>query len=562
MRWTLARKLILGFGLVLVVTIGSVGIAYIKLQQATDLQTLVLTVRNPTMLAASHFQTGLQGARSASRASILDHADPAALQGDRTKIEGFWKLQDDSLNEMKELSPRWSLQANRDRLSKVDSDLALYRPQQRQAFEAVEQDHSPAGADKAYKTVASITTISNEMDKLLSEMVDSQAEYARRDEANLAAASHMAVVTLLLGLAASCLFAVLTCVLLTRQTSPPLQRLLQRANAVAAKDLTGEELQVTSTDEVGDVTLAVNQMQDSLSGVIQTVSETAQNVASSSEELMANGRQLAANSEETSAQANVVSAAAEQISKNLDTVATATEQMNASVKDIAKNAQEASKIATAAVEVAKSSNESIARLGESSTEIGQVLKVITSIAQQTNLLALNATIEAARAGEAGKGFAVVANEVKELAKETAKATEEISGKIGAIQQGASGAVEAIRQIGEVIGQINNIANTIATAVEEQTATTTEISRNVSEAASGGTEIAKNILDVANAAKNTAEGVAQNQQAVASLAETAAKLSTIVGQFQLNGNGSGNHEKRIRPELAATRRLAPQPAMTH
>ena len=204
----------------------------------------------------------------------------------------------------------------------------------------------------------------------------------------------------------------------------------------------------------------------------------------SAQELTSVSQQMAANAEETAAQANVASAAAEQVSKNVTTVATGAEEMGASIKEIAKNANEAARVATSAVKVAEKTNATVAKLGESSAEIGNVIKVITSIAQQTNLLALNATIEAARAGEAGKGFAVVANEVKELAKQTAKATEDISRKIEAIQADTKGAVEAIAQIGKIINQINDIQNTIASAVEEQTATTGEISRNVGRGGQG------------------------------------------------------------------------------
>ena len=193
---------------------------------------------------------------------------------------------------------------------------------------------------------------------------------------------------------------------------------------------------------------------------------------------------MAANAEETSAQANVVSAASEQVSKNVQTVATGVEEMNSSIREIAKNATESARVAGQAVSAADTANKTISKLGESSSEIGKVIKVITSIAEQTNLLALNATIEAARAGEAGKGFAVVANEVKELAKETAKATEDIGHKIEAIQADTRGAVDSIQQIGKVIAQINDISNTIASAVEEQTATANEMSRNVGEAAKG------------------------------------------------------------------------------
>jgi methyl-accepting chemotaxis protein len=179
------------------------------------------------------------------------------------------------------------------------------------------------------------------------------------------------------------------------------------------------------------------------------------------------------------------------------------------------------------VHVAQATNQTVSKLGESSLEIGKVIKVITSIAQQTNLLALNATIEAARAGEAGKGFAVVANEVKELAKQTATATEDISRKIEAIQTDTKSAVGAIDQIGQIISQINDLQNTIASAVEEQTATTNEIARNASEAARGTDEIARNVTSVSQAARSTSEGAANTLNAAAELAKLAAELQQVV-----------------------------------
>jgi methyl-accepting chemotaxis protein len=170
------------------------------------------------------------------------------------------------------------------------------------------------------------------------------------------------------------------------------------------------------------------------------------------------------------------------------------------------------------------------KLGESSVEIGKVVKVITSIAQQTNLLALNATIEAARAGEAGKGFAVVANEVKELAKQTAKATEEIGQKIDAIQADTKGAVKAIEEIDAIIHQINEISDSIAAAVEQQTVTTKEIGRSVHEAAGGVDDIAKNIGGVAVAVKDITQGAHDMQQASQELSHMASRLQTTVSRF--------------------------------
>ena len=307
-------------------------------------------------------------------------------------------------------------------------------------------------------------------------------------------------------------------------------RMLQMVSAVAGGDLT-QELAVTGTDAIDQMAQGLNQLLATLRDSMTSIGHTAQTLAGAAEELTLVSHQMGGNAEAASTKATLASATADQVSTNVEAVASSTEEMGASIREIAQNAAEAARVVASAVTMAQNANAIVRKLGESSAGIGNIIKVITSIAEQTHLLALNATIEAARAGEAGKGFAVVANEVKELAKETAKATEEIGRKIEAIQLDTGGAVEAIGGISTIVNQINDIQITIASAVEEQTATTNEISRSVADAARGSTAIAQNITNVAQAAQSTLSSANEVHNASSEMARMAAELQQLVDRFR-------------------------------
>ena len=374
--------------------------------------------------------------------------------------------------------------------------------------------------------------IANKVDQTLDKMVEQMILQAKgiadKNTALAAGGTHTMIIVLIIGF----IFAGGFGFGIARMIAMPLVKTVRVLEKVADGDLR-PRLEVKSKDEVGRMGAALNKALDSIQNTLSRVEKNSQTMAASSGELSTISQQMSSVANETSVKASAVAASAEQVSRNTETVSTGVEQMNASIKEIAKNALDAARVAADAVKMTQSTNQKVAKLGDSSTEIGNIIKVINSIAEQTNLLALNATIEAARAGEAGKGFAVVANEVKELAKETAKATEDISQKIGVVQTDTKEALEAINQINAIIHRINDISNTIAGAVEEQTSTTNEISRNLTEAVKGSFEITKNIEGVAQSVRTTTTSVINAQTATQELARVAVDLQKMLTQFKIS-----------------------------
>ena len=539
MKLTLGKKLGLGFGVILALMVVTTLLTYIESANIKRTQDAILDVRVPSLEVGRRLQRDLNQTASKTRQGILAGTQPARRQEAKQMLDAAWGEVDKDIAKMDELSPNWLLQENRDRLAEIKRQVPILKEVEETSINLASSGDREALVKGGDWISDKGIVVNDGIKKSLGDMVDTFDRLLDKNREELNAANRSLDLSMMVTTLAALALGTFVSVFLSRSIAGATQSVLVQAEAIAAGDLTRDDLTVRSRDELGDLTVAINKMSGSLKRMIQAITENSLQVASASEELSATSQHITANSEETSAQAKVVSDATAQVSQNLQTVATGAEEMGVSIKEIAKNATEAAKVATSAVKVAEDTTATVSKLGDSSTEIGQVIKVITSIAQQTNLLALNATIEAARAGEAGKGFAVVANEVKELAKETAKATEDISRKIEAIQTDTKAAVDAIATISEVINQINGISNTIATAVEEQNATTNEMARNVSEAAHGSGEITSNIAGVAQAAESTSRGASDTQKAAQLLVETSAELRRLVEQFKIKTNGDGN-----------------------
>jgi len=521
--WTIKARLVAGFGLVVVAlaTLSVVGYtgfgtqsrAAAEARQNADLVEQALQIK---YRAADWNGWQTAYAFDIARGEMDATADDAERRQEFLKASAALRAAIAELEKSKHLTPaeREHLRAATgavDRFMEADDRMiASYRLGTPTSVEAA---HSMVVGEEIYNYQFATAAV----DDLVASVVarSRNASNAARDGAT---AGQLTMV--LVGLFTAVLIGV-AAPLLVRSITRPLSELRNKLFDIAEGegDLTAR-LHANGRDELSAVAEAFNRFTSRIQQMVAQLGEAAELLSGSVGQLAATSDQLASGAEETSAQAGTVSAAAEQVSRNVQTVAAGVEQMGASIGEIAGGASRAADVSRDAVAVTESAASTISQLGTSSEEISNVVKLITSIAEQTNLLALNATIEAARAGEAGKGFAVVASEVKDLAQETARATEDIAQRVQAIQRDSGAAVGAIEQIATVISKINHHSTTIASAVEEQTATTSEIGRNLSQAAQGTTNIAQNITGVA-------EGAALNTRAAASAAATTATISGVV-----------------------------------
>ncbi|MFI7598828.1 methyl-accepting chemotaxis protein [Actinoplanes sp. NPDC049681] len=522
-NFTVSQKLIASFGILslLVVSVGSFG-----LYELTSANTRLETMYNPHLRAIGvlgNVRADVQQATSLSyklivRSPLADvsNVEMAIARLDK-KIDDNWK----------EYSSRPAPGTDTDRAAFVAA-LAQYRKV---------RDEQLVPAAKANSMTTYLGAQNNFIDPLtdkitialnnLAGIEDKAAQSEMADARDSAALARIVTIVLILG---AVVFAMVIAIVVSRAIARPLGRTVTVLEGLAEGRL-DQRLQVRGRDEVARMAEALNTALDRLTATMRTVSENVTTLASSSEELTAVAGQMNSSASRSAERAKAVSHASEEISVNITTVSAGAEEIGASISEIARSTSSAAEVAGRAVRVSGEAEAILQQLGTSSQEIVSVVKIITGIAEQTNLLALNATIEAARAGEMGKGFAVVAGEVKELAQETARATEDIRTRVGAIQSDSTAAVTAIAEIGAVIDQINATQTAIAAAVEQQTATTNEMTRNVAEVANTSTEISANVAEVAETAAETTNAASNTSAAADELARVAHDLQQSLAMFR-------------------------------
>jgi methyl-accepting chemotaxis protein len=517
-RWSIATRLYGLAGLVLVV-FGVLGLAALWLR-ATVGDGLV-AVDESAGIATRHMEADMMhdAIRGDVLASLLAGGDAVAARVASDDLDAHARHFAELVDEMEALATRHP--AAEVTITQVRTDLAAYATAARSLVALASAD--PAAARAGYpafqtqfsRLEASMEAAGETFEALRAAERDAAADSLDHTALAMAALVAFAGAAVLGG-----------CIVVARGILLPMRLVVAGLEQVAHQDYT-VRLDMVGDDEVARIAQLLDQAVASSAHTIGALRTSSDDLVSSAEDLVGSTRRVQQDAEHASNPPATPSG----VNETIQSVARGVDEMSTAIRDVARSAAQAARVATGAVDVADRTTSTVARLGESSVQIGKVLGVINAIAEQTNLLALNATIEAARAGEAGRGFAIVANEVKELARETARATQDIHRQIDTIQTDVRVAVDAIAEIGQIIRQINEHQGTIASAVEEQTATAAEMSRHVSEAADASASIARDVASVAIGTRETRMTLGTFEQASDRLAELGNELRTIANKFR-------------------------------
>jgi len=561
------------------ITIGGIGIYNLKTADSRSQKMyddMVLPI-NQMLDVAVWFQE----IRILSR-DIIRSNDTETIQQQADQIDELSKRIVDNIDEFEK---RIVSEEMRNQYNNFEASREHYRNELRKVISLAKQNRDTEAwelVDGEAKTAADAEKIAIDI------MTETKVKHAGILQTNNTSSANSATTLLFTILSTGTILSVLIGMVLTRSIVAPLKKGVEMIEKMKTGDIT-QRLKLDRLDEIGTLSRAMDELAASLTSIMEELKSNAETLAASSEEMSASATQISANAEEMSIQASTVASASEQASTNVNSmtaaaeemsvsvrsVATSIEEMSVSINEVAKQCQKELKIANDANHQANHTEAIMNRLGGSAKEIGRVVDVIKSIAAQTNLLALNATIEAASAGEAGKGFAVVASEVKELARQTAKATEEISEQIGQIQDNSTEAIQAITQITSVIEEINSISQTIVSAVDEQAATVNEVSRSVSEASNSANEIAQNVQETAsglhqisnqiqgvnNGAADTARGITTVEQSTHEMSRLSVGLEKIVSRFKIDSSETAVSKRDLHPSQKQSRKLSSAYTMT-
>lgn len=527
-KLAIGHRLSVGFIAVIVACLAVAGVAVLRVGEINAHLTTINDLNSVKQRYAIDFRGSVHDRAIALRDVVLAPTPAHA----RPEVELIRSLEDDyaaSAELMDEVfaDPAKASAAEREALAEIQRIEAETMP----LIEEVIDLHTAGDRERARTTLnVRAKPLFTDWLAAINVFIDMQEEMndAETAQARGTADTFWLLMLVLCGAAAS--VATVIGVTIKRSITRPLAQTVDVLGAVADGDLT-RRLDVRSRDEMGQMATSLNATLDELHDLLEGIAERAEGLATTSDEVSTLASDVADGAMRTSTESDVAATAAREVSANVATIAAGSTQMGQAIAGVARSAGEAATVASRAVDAAEGATATITRLGESSRLIGDIVRTITTIAEQTNLLALNATIEAARAGEAGRGFAVVANEVKELAQETARATEDIARRVEAIQADSASAVDSITEVSDIITEMNAHGLTIASAVEEQSATAAEMNRGIAEASAGTEQIATSIAGVAEVAGHGSEAVEHFQAAADTLARVSGELQELVTRFR-------------------------------